>query len=352
MNVTNAHEFEQSYKPRPSVANDSFYSVPPASANASAGTLLKLEEETNTTLYTLAPNLALSHFMYQSKTSQGTLVPVSAYILWPYAARPHDGGYPVVAWSHGTSDSSPECAPSNTQNLWHHFQAPYQLALLGYVVVATDYAGLGVATDALGKSIIHEYITGPAQANDVYCSVIAARKAFSELSQDFVVIGSSEGGGSAWAFAEKLIQEPLEGYLGTVALSPIIRMLDLPPHEAIIPFLLIYLTPTLQRNYGDFHPEDIFTPRGMESLQALYQLNACSTVIYQLIGPDLLKEGWQNNTAIQEYQKVGGNGGKELEGPMLVIQGGSDPIIHTPTVEAAIKETMQNYPSSQIEYHL
>ena len=219
-------------------------------------------------------------------------------------------------------------------------------------MVATDYAGLGVATDASGNSIIHEYITGPAQANDVYYSVIAARKAFSELSPDFVVIGSSEGGGSAWAFAEKVVQEPLEGYLGTVALSPITRTLDLPPDEAIIPFLLICLTPNLQRIYGGFHPEDIFTPMGIESLQTLYQLNGCSTVIYQLIGPDLLKEGWQNNTAIQEYQKGGGNGGKEVEGPMLVIQGGSDPIIHTPTVEAAIKETMQNFPSSQIEYHL
>lgn len=352
MNVTDAHEFELSYRAHPTIAGDTFYDVPADSANKEAGTLLKLEKETDTSIYTLAPNLALSRFMYQSKTSTGSLVPVSGYVLWPYAARAHRNGFPVAVWAHGTSGSSAECAPSNIQNLWHHFQSPYQLALFGYVVVATDYAGLGVARDAAGHATIHEYITGSAQANDVYYSILAARQAFPELSQDFVVLGSSEGGGAAWAFAEKLVHEPLNGHLGTVALSPITRMLDLPQDEPIIPFLLLYLTPTLIKNYGPFEPEDIFTPKGLEAYKILYELEGCSTVIYQLLGQDILKEGWQNNTAVQAYQKVGANGGRAISGPMLVIQGGSDPIIYTPTVEAAIKNTVERFPNSNIEYHL
>ena len=178
MNLTGAHDFEQSYKISPSVSDDPFYTAPANSSDAAAGTLLKVEKETNTSLYTLPPSLSLSRFMYQSKTSNGTAVPVSAFILWPYAARPHPGGIPIIAWAHGTSGSAPECAPSNIQNLWYQFQGLYELAIHGYAVVATDYAGLGVAEDASGKAIVHEYINGPAQANDLFHSVPAARITF------------------------------------------------------------------------------------------------------------------------------------------------------------------------------
>lgn len=160
-NVTiDAHNFELSYRAHPSVAKDPFYTAPQNATDVAPGTLLRVERETNTSFYTLAPNLSLSRFMYQSKTSNGTLVPVSAYVLWPYIAREYGDGFPVVVWTHGTSGTNDECAPSNIQNLWHHFQAPYQLALLGYVVVATDYAGLGVGADASGKFIVHEYLNG------------------------------------------------------------------------------------------------------------------------------------------------------------------------------------------------
>ena len=352
MNLTGAHNFEQSYKVNPSVSDDPFYTAPANSTSAPAGTLLKVERESNTSLYTLPPTLSLSRFMYQSETLNGTLVPVSGFILWPYAAPSHQGRLPFIAWAHGTSGSSKECAPSNIQNLWYNFQGLYELAIHGYVVVATDYAGLGVSEDALGNYIIHEYITGPAQANDLFYSTMAARQAFPNLSEEFVAMGHSEGGGAAWAFAEKLVAEPLPGYLGTVALSPFTRFLDLPPEEPIIPAILLFLVPNLQRNFGPFAPEDIFTSKGLQSLEILNQLDGCTTIIYQLIGPDLLKPGWQNNTSIQKYQEAAANGRKPINGPLLIIQGGADPIIDPSTVEATINDTVQKVPSTQIEYHL
>lgn len=141
--VAQAHAFELTYRAHPSVSQDPFYEIPENVSDTVPGNLLKVERETNTSLYTLAPNLSMSRFV--SKTSNGTIVFVSAYILWPYVARDCGDGLPMVVWAHGTSGTNDECAPSNMQNLWHHFQAPYQLALLGYVVVATDYAGLGIA---------------------------------------------------------------------------------------------------------------------------------------------------------------------------------------------------------------
>jgi pimeloyl-ACP methyl ester carboxylesterase len=352
INLTGAYNFQLSYQVSPSISDDPFYTAPANSSGASAGTLLKVEKESNTSRYTLPPSLSLSRFMYQSRTSNNTLVPVTGFILWPYAARPHRGGIPIVAWAHGTSGSAPECAPSNMQNLWYQFQGLYEIALHGYAVIATDFAGLGVASDASGKAIVHEYATGPAQANDLFYSVPAARQAFPSLSEGFVTMGHSQGGGAAWAFAEKLAKEPMDGYLGTVALSPFTRYLDLPPEEPIVPAIVLFLIPNLQSNYAPFEPVDVLTPQGTQSLEYLTQLHGCTTVVYQLVGPDLLKPGWQNNSAIQKHQNVAASGGKPISGPFLVIQGEADPIIYPPTVEAAINDTAQKFPDAQIEFHL
>ena len=348
----NAHKFELSYRAHPSVAEDPFYSAPPNATEVAPGTLLKVERETNTSLYTLAPNLSLSRFVYQSKTSNGTLVPVSAYVLWPYIARDYGDGLPVVVWAHGTSGVSEECAPSNIQNLWHHFQAPYQLALLGYVVVATDYAGLGVGADASGRFVVHEYLNGLAQANDVAYSIPAAQKAFPELSKRFVVIGSSQGGLAAWGFAEKLVSEPMDGHLGTIALSPVTRLLSLPPTEAIMPLLLLMIAPSLMVNFPSFKPNQIFTTEGQQSLETYLALKGCNTVLFNVESKNILKDGWQDNTWVQEYQKNAAVGGKRISGGMLVIQGGVDPIVYPESVTDAINETLKADPSAKIEYHM
>lgn len=117
----------------------------------------------------------LSRIIFQSKTLNGSLAPVSAFILWLYSPRNLIDGHPVVAWSHGTSGIAPNCAPSHYKNLWQHSLAPYQLVLQGFVVVAADYAGLGVGKDALGKPIVLEYLASSSHAHDVFYSVQAAQ---------------------------------------------------------------------------------------------------------------------------------------------------------------------------------
>lgn len=348
----NAHRFELSYRAHPSVTEDPFYTVPKNATDVAPGTLLKVERETNTSFYTLAPNLSLSRFMYQSKTSDGSLVPVSAYILWPYMARDYGDGLPVVVWAHGTSGNHDECAPSNIQNLLHHFQAPYQLALLGYVVVATDYAGLGVGADASGKFIVHEFLNSLAQANDVAYSIPAAQKAFPELSKKFVVVGSSQGGTAAWGFAERLVAEPMDGHLGTIALSPLTRSLNLSAIEAVIPQLPLLIAPSLIANFPGFKPEQIFTPEGQKILEVYDALKGCDTVLFNLESTNILKDGWQNNPSIQEYQKMAAVGGKCISGAMLVIQGGVDPSVYPPSVTDAVNKTVEADPSAKIEYHV
>ena len=89
--------YEESNYVNGRVAQDPFYnSLPPSCETAAPGTLLKLEETSNTTLFTLPPTSALSRFIYQSKSLNGRLVRVSAYILWPYMPRRVRGKLPIV----------------------------------------------------------------------------------------------------------------------------------------------------------------------------------------------------------------------------------------------------------------
>lgn len=159
--VRESLEFEKSNLAQGSVLNNTFYDAPHEVAETPPGTLLRVEKDVNTAEYLLPPTTALSRFVYQSETLGGSKVPVSAFVLWPYSPRSQPDGYPVVAWAHGTSGFDANAAPSNHKNLWQHFLAPYQLALQGYVVVGTDYAGLGIKKYASGKTIIHEYLASP-----------------------------------------------------------------------------------------------------------------------------------------------------------------------------------------------
>lgn len=84
--------------------------------------------------------------------------------------------------------------------VWYGDEAPFTLALAGYAVVAPDYAGLGVwqTWGNSSKPIPHEYLASPAGGQDALYALRAARKAFEgKLSDDFVVVGHSQGGGVA-----------------------------------------------------------------------------------------------------------------------------------------------------------
>lgn len=143
-NINVATRFERTNWAGSSVLNDPFYNPPVNSSHLPPGSLLSVEYNTNTSLYTLPPTVALSRILFQSETINGSSVPASAYVLWPYIPR-EDPGCPgklaVVGWGHGTSGCVGECAPSHIRNLWYQYTAPYELALQSYVVVAPDYVG-------------------------------------------------------------------------------------------------------------------------------------------------------------------------------------------------------------------
>ena len=137
-------------------------------------------------------------------------VAVSGALFVP-AGTPPKGGWPVLAWAHGTIGSADICAPS--WNARYYRDARYLEAWLkeGFAIVATDYQGLGTPGP-------HPYLFARPEAYSVLDSVRAVQASHPELSKKTIIIGQSQGGGAAFATAAFAPQyAPDVQVLGTVA---------------------------------------------------------------------------------------------------------------------------------------
>lgn len=333
-----------------SVSDDPFYTPPKYSNADRPGKLLRTDDAVDGSKYLLPAGTALSRVIYLSETLKGAVVPVSAFVLWPYSPKTHsDGSNPVVAWAHGTSSFTKDGAPSHHKNLWQHFQGPFQLALNGYVVVATDYAGLGVHQDMAGNPITHPYLALPAHANDIVYSVQAAREAFHvQLSKDFVVVGHSQGGGSTWAVAERQAKKPVEGLLGCVAIAPTTRVLDEPePYKGII---FTAMNIGMKEVFPHVDLSTIFTPEALIHVGTVREREAgVATAIAMHQQQDRLQPNAEQDEFVQRYQELVAVGGKAIGCPVLIVHGAADQRISLSNVKSQVLKTRDAFPDSNIE---
>ena len=353
-NIEIALNFERSNWALGSVDADPFYTPPSNdSMELPAGSLLKVQVNVNTSDYTIPPNTALSRIMFQTETLNGSLIPASAYVLWPYTPRTEPDGYPLVGFAHGTSGGFPNCAPSHVRNLWYHFIAPYVLALQGYVVVAPDYAGLGVSRDSTGRQIRHPYTANPAHANDLFYSVQAAQTAFATLSKRFVLMGHSQGGGAAWGAAQRQASRPVQGYLGAIAGAPATNIHDLiqlgGAASGAVGMLIANALPNI---FPSFDPATFLTPAGLKLFPLISGIQGCQSVVAEsFLDPSLYEPDWYDTDDAKRFFDLTTNGGKRIGGPMLVLQGEADPDIFPPITNEAVNLTCASYPDSQLQYH-
>src|SRR5262252_4651888 len=102
------------------------------------GDLLAQELVTN---YSLPVGSAV-RIAYHSRDAAGRDVPATAAVLVPPGKAP-PGGWPVIAWGHGTSGVARQCAPSLMKDVYYGDEGLKQMLEGGFAVVATDYHGLG-----------------------------------------------------------------------------------------------------------------------------------------------------------------------------------------------------------------
>lgn len=108
-------------------------------------------------------------FTYWTIGSNGGPALSSGAYYVPAGPAP-EGGWPVIAWAHGTTGLDDSCAPSLVGPGLPERDYPYLGRWLseGYAVVATDYVGLGTPG-------LMPYLDGKVEAHSVVDSVKAAR---------------------------------------------------------------------------------------------------------------------------------------------------------------------------------
>lgn len=174
-------------------AQGAFYQATAAEVSGGpAGSLIRDEAMNG------APLSATStRILYRSTASDGkTIVPVSGVVIVS-AGDPPAGGRPIVAWAHPTSGIVPKCAPSLAVFIYQQIQGLHELLQKGYVVVATDYPGLGTSEP-------HPYLVGVSEGNAVLDSIRAARQLLGAGASNKAALWGHSQGGQAVLYAADL----------------------------------------------------------------------------------------------------------------------------------------------------
>lgn len=246
------------------------------------------------------------------------------------------GSSPIIAWAHGTTGIVPACAPSLSPQPLDGMPGLALAMQRQWVIVATDYAGLGTAgTEA--------YLVGADEAHSVLDAVRAARQMRElTLSSDVVVWGHSQGGHAAlWTGMLANTYAPELHVAGIAALAP---ATDLPALEDYTQDMLIgrilssYIVTAYSEAYPDISRHD--TLRFSASLPAHDMSRRC------LDGPGALPaiaDAWIVHGAIFKHDPASGSLGRRLRenipngaihAPVLIAQGLDDPLV-TPSIQKA-----------------
>jgi pimeloyl-ACP methyl ester carboxylesterase len=127
--------------------------------------------------------------LYKPNDMNDEPIAVSALVIAPTAAS--DEPREIIAIAPGTQGIYPACAISQLPDPFtDHFTELQTMIDEGFVVVRTDYPGLGTPG-------IHPYLVGKSEGQAVLDSVRAAHNLIPETGTRYAIIGASQGGHSA-----------------------------------------------------------------------------------------------------------------------------------------------------------
>ncbi len=209
---------------------------------------------------------------YVTKDSHERRARSTGTVFVPHGQPPR-GGWPVVSWAHGISGLGDACAPSTVgpvlkQRDWSYLRTWMEQ---GYAVVASDYVGLGTPG-------LMPYLDGRAQAHSVVDMVKAGRSFTADkkrrlrLSNEWVTIGQSQGGGASvytarYASAYGGSQLDFRGAVGTgtpAYIEDYVKLLGPqdPPLTADLNAYLVYIVASLRDVYPELGINGILTDAG------------------------------------------------------------------------------------------
>ena len=215
--------------------------------------------------------------LYHSRRPDDSDVTVSGTVAIPSGNSPA-AGWPLITWTHGTTGLALRCAPSSdTVDGPEHRYLSITQAILdafvkrGYVVVATDYQGIGAAGTPA-------YLVGSGEGRSAIDIMRAARTINLAIGTRYVVMGHSQGG-HADLFAAAIGPDyaPEFTLLGNVAIAPASHIGDLVREvvtgsraSPILPFVT-YVLQSYAAYYPEITMERILTPQAIGHLRDTWE---------------------------------------------------------------------------------
>ncbi|MEH3157014.1 MAG: alpha/beta hydrolase [Gordonia paraffinivorans] len=178
------------------------------------GSLLSAEPMSDFTRSLVGSSMRSARVTYRSSSGDtGAATVVSGAVFTPRTPAPV-GGWPVIAFAHGTTGIDTACAPSLSPTLSEQVGAVDAFVRLGFAVAMPDYQGLG-------SSGVHPYLDSRTAGIDTIDAVRALRATFPDISNRWAAYGGSQGGGATWAAATVASQRAPElSLVGAVAIAP------------------------------------------------------------------------------------------------------------------------------------
>jgi alpha-beta hydrolase superfamily lysophospholipase len=171
-----------------------FYTPPQPLPDGAPGLVIDTQEVTRG-----VPDGAKAwRILYKTNDLNDQPIAVSGLVIAPTATS--DEPRQIIAIAPGTQGIYPACANSQLPDPFTgHFTELQTMIDEGFVVVRTDYPGLGTPG-------IHPYLVGKSEGQAVLDSVRAAHNLVPETGTRYAIIGASQGGHSAM-FATQMAPE-------------------------------------------------------------------------------------------------------------------------------------------------
>jgi pimeloyl-ACP methyl ester carboxylesterase len=305
---------------------DAFYTTSAGTPAGPPGTIVRSQAVT-------APDGARGwRVMYVSRSVTNEPVFASGLIWTPTTGDVPAGGRPVVTWAHETTGVADDCAPSRDPETALSPAQRNQLLRDGYVVVETDYQGLGTPG-------IHPYLVGMSEARSVLDIVRAARTLpETQAGSRVAVFGYSQGGHATLFAAEQApTYAPELTLVGSAAIAPPADLsqvsTEIGRNRQLAGFGVLAAV-GFHAAYPDELPLDaMLAPEVVEQISAVDA--TCSAFAFyalalrpfsRVFNPAIL-----TNTTLQEKLVVNSAGAQAPEGPVLILNGGKD-VLATPAM--------------------
>ena len=325
-------------------AASAFYTPPSPLPAAAPGTLIRSVRVTG--VPGVPAGARVWRILYHSTTIYGVDEAESGYVIAPATAAPA-GGYPVIAWAHGTTGFAAQCAPSLFTDSGGG-SGPYLLPSLdrylaaGYVVSAADYQGLGVADG------VHPYLLGSSEGRSVLDATRATRHLAGLRTADTVVIYGHSQGGHAALFAAEMAPTyaPELHVVGVVAAAPatgLSTLIAIVGTSAGAQFLP-YSIPTAYswtKTYTDLPASAVFTPAGEASPRprsptAARTRSPRPSSPSTSPPPGCSRPAPASDPTVLAHARANDPGDVRTTVPMLVVQGTADGTVPPPLTDTFV----------------